>query len=127
MSRREHTAIPKQRDGCRQRNGDCSLASKRRRNGRREGKDCGNDGPWTPRKTKGRFSSAPTVRGNRKKRDFHIPTVPAGRGKVENEKHVSHFPACCLYVQNRKEPGGRFAPPSGSFFNENMLSSKDDA
>src|SRR5271156_6423077 len=83
--------------------------------------DRGNDGLWTPRKTESRFSSAPTVLGNRRLRDFHIPTVPARRAKVENEKHVSHFPACCLHIPDRKEPGGRFAPPSGSFFNEKML------
>src|SRR5216683_3459975 len=38
---------------------------------------CGNDGPWERRKTKSRFSSFPTALGNRKKRDFHIPTAPA--------------------------------------------------
>jgi hypothetical protein len=23
-----------------------------------------------------------------------------------------HFPACCLHIHDRKESGGRFAPPS---------------
>ena len=75
---------------------------------------CGNDGPWTPRKTKGRFPSAPTALGNRKQRDSHIPTAATRRGKVENEKHVSHFPACCFTVSNKNQKGGlaadRFAP-----------------
>jgi hypothetical protein len=73
----------------------------------------GNAGLWTPRKTKGGFSTAPT--GPWKSlRDSHIPTAPAGRGKVENQKQVSHFPTCCLYSQNEdseRRPGsGRFAP-----------------
>jgi hypothetical protein len=55
---------------------------------------------WTPRKTKSRFPSAPTVLGNRKRRDSHIPTAPR-RGTVENEEHVSHCSACCLYFANR--------------------------
>ena len=36
----------------------------------------GNDGRWKARKTKNRFSlPIPTARGNRKRRDFHVPTV----------------------------------------------------
>jgi len=41
-----------------------------------------------------------------------IPTFPQrrrGAGKVENEKHVSHFPACCLYIpktESERSPGG---------------------
>lgn len=31
-------------------------------------------------------------------RDSHIPTDSTGRGKVENEKHVSHFPAGCFFL-----------------------------
>jgi hypothetical protein len=57
-----------------------------------------------------------------------IPTFPQprrGAEKVENEKHVSHFPACCFSVFKNQKGGpaaDRFAPPSpGSFFNENML------
>ena len=43
---------------------------------------------------------------------FHRP----GRGQVENEKHVSHLPACCLYISKPNQKGGlapgRFAPVS---------------
>jgi hypothetical protein len=69
---------------------------------------CGNDAPWTRWKTKGRFPTAPTALGNRKRRDPHISTAAAKSGKVENEKHVSHFPAhCfCLFLRLRKEAGG---------------------
>ena len=37
--------------------------------------------------------------------DSHIPTAPAGRGKVENQKQVSHFPTCCFLIKTlfRKE------------------------
>ena len=81
---------------------------------------CGNDGPWTPRKTKGRFPSAPTALGNRQHRDSHIPTAATRRGKVENESHVSHFPACCFIVSKKNQKGGPAAvaslPPPGSFF-----------
>src|ERR1035438_5728584 len=69
----------------------------------RETDGCGNDGPWTPRKTKGRFSSAPTALGNRTQRDSHISTAPARRGKVENQKQVSHFPTCCLCYQKKSK------------------------
>ena len=27
---------------------------------------------------------------------FPIPTAPAGRGKVQNQMQVLHFPTCCL-------------------------------
>jgi hypothetical protein len=58
-------------------------------------------------------------------RDSHIPTAATRRGKVENEKHVSHFPACCFGVETeiRKETRRRIAtlPPSGSSFDWNML------
>ena len=70
-------------------------------------------GAWKTRKTKPRF---PFVSHSPWKslRDFHIPTAPARRGKVENQKQVSHFPTCCLYSQNQdseRRPGsGRFAP-----------------
>jgi len=59
------------------------------------------------------------------KRDSHIPTAPTRSGKVENEKHVSHFSARCLWVFNnlRKEAWPRVAslPRPGSFFDEKML------
>jgi len=73
-----------------------------------KGEGCGNAGPWTPRKTKSRFPSAPTVLGNRKRRDSHIPTAPK-RGTVENEKHVSHCSAGCFYTlqtESERRPGG---------------------
>lgn len=31
-------------------------------------------------------------------RDFHIPTVPNRRGKVENQLQVFHFPTRCFSV-----------------------------
>ncbi len=64
---------------------------------------------WTARKTNGRFPSLPTALGNRKRRDFHIPTAPARRGKVENQKQVFHFPTCCFSVSKpnpERRPGG---------------------
>jgi len=58
-------------------------------------------------------------------RDSHISTASAGRGKMENQKQVSHFPTCCFCSQNPIQKGGLAAvaplPPSGSFFNEKML------
>lgn len=52
-------------------------------------------------------------------RDSHISTAPTTRGKVENQKPVSHFPTrCCpLKTKTRKEAWRRIAslPPSGSF------------
>src|ERR1700680_1374341 len=75
-------------------------------------------------KPKPGFPSFPPALGNRCG-DSHIPTTPAPRGKVENQKQVSHFPTCCLVsqIQPRKEAWRRIAslPPSGSFFNEKML------
>src|SRR5208283_1475741 len=46
----------------------------------------GNDGPWTPRKTKRRFPSAPTALGNRKLRDSHIPTAATQQWKSGKPK-----------------------------------------
>src|SRR5260370_37936691 len=60
-------------------------------------------------KPKAGFPRASTVLGNRKPRDSHISTAAARRGKVENQKQVSHFPACCFFFpQNESErrPGG---------------------
>src|ERR1700694_3880172 len=60
-------------------------------------------------KPKAGFPRASTVLGNRKSRDSHIPTAAARRGKVENQKQVSHFPTCCFFFpQNKSErrPGG---------------------
>src|ERR1700683_2013038 len=81
-------------------------------------------GPWKTRKTKPRF---PFVSHGPWKslRDFHIPTAPARRRKVENRKQVSHFPTRCSLNQINQErrPLRRVAslPPSGSSFNEKML------
>src|SRR6267142_1659553 len=60
-------------------------------------------------KPKAGFPRASTVLGNRKSHDSHIPTAAARRGKVENQKQVSHFPTCCFFFpQNESErrPGG---------------------
>src|SRR5438874_6144214 len=55
-------------------------------------------------KPKAGFPRASTVLGNRKSRDSHIPTAAARRGKVENQKQVSHFPTCCFFFpQNKSE------------------------
>src|SRR4029453_4400374 len=84
-----------------------------------------NDGPWTRWKTKGRFPTAPTALGNRKQRNSHIPTAATTRGKVETERHVSHFPAHGFVFVSKTKKGGlaadRFAPAPGSFFDEKML------
>jgi hypothetical protein len=60
--------------------------------------------PWKTRKTKTRF---PFVFPSPWKslRDSHIPTARARRGKVENQKQVSHFSTYGLLSQNpfRKE------------------------
>src|SRR3984893_19577864 len=57
---------------------------------------------------KSRIPSTPPDLGNRKQRDPHISTAATRRGKVENEKHVSHFPTCCFFFPNESErrPGG---------------------
>src|ERR1700738_3742957 len=55
-------------------------------------------------KPKAGFPSFPTALGNRKRRDSHIPTAPARRGKVENQTQVSHFPACCFYFSRKGDP-----------------------
>jgi transposase InsO family protein len=116
------TAIRKQHGRCRKQNANCSRACARRK---RHEDGCGNDGPWTRWKTKGRFPTAPTALGNRKGRDSHIPTAATRSGKVENEKHVSHFPAHGLCLFSKTQKGGpaadRFAPAPGSFFDEKML------
>src|SRR5712664_620618 len=60
-------------------------------------------------KPKAGFPRASTGLGNRKPRDSHISIAAARRGKVENQKQVSHFPACCFFFpQNESErrPGG---------------------
>src|SRR5579859_6758534 len=86
-------------------------------------------GPWKTRKTKPRF---PFVFPSPWKslRDSHIPTAPARRGKVENQKQVSHFPTLLSSLSNpqnqtqerRPGAGSLRSRRSGSFFHEKMLS-----
>jgi hypothetical protein len=57
---------------------------------------------------------------------YAISTFPQSRRGAEKWKTKITFPtfplAVCMFKRkNRKEPGSRFAPPSGSFFNEKML------
>jgi hypothetical protein len=65
-------------------------------------------------KPKTGFPRASTVLGNRKSRDSHIPTAAARRGKVENQKQVSHFPTRYFFFPKTNQKGGlaadRFAP-----------------
>jgi hypothetical protein len=73
--------------------------------------DCGRRG-----KPKGRFSSAPTVLGNRKQRDFHIPTAPTSQWKSGKPKTgLPTFPLADMfflfYSKSKRRPeGGRSAP-----------------
>src|SRR5690349_6657762 len=69
-----------------------------------KGEGRGNAGLWPPRKTEGRFSTAPTALGNR----YAIPTFPPPRLGVEKWKTESRFPTFPLVVftletQFRKE------------------------
>jgi hypothetical protein len=70
-------------------------------------------GAWKTRKTKSGFSFV-SHSPWKSPGDFHIPTAPVKRGKVENQKQVSHFPTCGLLSQNQFRKGGlaadRFAP-----------------
>jgi hypothetical protein len=74
-------------------------------------------------KPKAGFPSLSTALGNR----VAIPTFPPSRRGVEKWKTKSRFPTFPLVVliQNQTQKGGlaadRFAPASGSFFNEKML------
>jgi hypothetical protein len=66
-------------------------------------------------KPKPGFPRCPQPFGNHTKRDSHIFHRPARRGKLENQKQVSHFPTCCLFLsQIQTKKGGlaadRFAP-----------------
>ena len=117
----------------------------------------GNDGRWKSRKTKVTFSGLPPALGNREC-DSHIPTaataaavflpcpttkngrgINGGRGKVEIERHASHFSTAPMACGARKESvwcashrpentprketpaADYFFLPPGSFFDENML------
>ena len=79
--------------------------------------DGGNTGCGRGGKPKGRFSTAPTALGNRKRRDSHIPPAATKQWKSGKPKsRLSTFPLLCfpLYISNQK--GGlaadRFAPAS---------------
>jgi hypothetical protein len=68
-------------------------------------------GAWKTRKTEPRF---PAVSHSPWKslRDFHIPTAPARRGKVENQNQVSHFPtrgSCTSKSTKKGDPWRRIA------------------
>jgi len=89
--------------------------------GKQRAQGGGNDGLWTRRKTKIRFPSAPTALGNRKKRDFHIPTAPTTKPveKWKSKSRISTFPPArfpsSLNTKKTKKGGleaGRFAPAS---------------
>ena len=68
----------------------------------------GNDGPWTPRKTNTRFSSAPTALGNR----CAIPPHSRSRddsGKWKAKRRLPTFPLLFLFLfptSNAKNKGG---------------------
>jgi hypothetical protein len=71
----------------------------------------GNAGLWTRRKTKGRFSSAPTSPWKSPKAGgSHIPTASTTKpdGKVEIQKQDFHFPTGTIAYFKPKErrPGG---------------------
>lgn len=78
-------------------------------------------------KPKGRFASAPTALGNRRRRDFHIPTAPTMRpdGKVEIQRQDFHFPTGSIpSLKNQRKEARRPVtsfPPPGSFWVEKML------
>jgi hypothetical protein len=86
----------------------------------RQAQGGGNDGLWTPRKTKSRFSSVPTALGNRTRRDFHIPTAPTTRPveKWKSKGRISTFPPARFLFSSKPKPkkggleAGRFAPAS---------------
>jgi len=76
---------------------------------------CGNDGLWTPRKTKGRFPTG--VHSPWKSQKAAIPTFPQLRRGAEKWKTKSRFPTFPLAVfssPKTNQKGGlaadRFAP-----------------
>src|SRR5580704_16625841 len=92
------------------------------------GEGRGNDGLWKERKTKNGFPSLPTALGNR----CAIPTFPPPQRRTQMEKwksksRIPTFPLHGFPLPNsfRKEAELRIAslPPSGSSFDEKMLSS----
>ena len=88
-----------QRHACRARHAGGQTEALRQssaRNGAHED-GCGNDGLWTPRKTKTRFPSAPTAFANR----YAIPTFPQPRRQWKSGKPKPAFPLfhchCCTH------------------------------
>ena len=78
-------------------------------------------GAWKTRKTKSRFSFV-SHSPWKSPGDFHIPTAPVKRGKVENQKQVSHFPTASISLSLKNKtarrvgfalrPRRRFSPAS---------------
>src|SRR5206468_6719380 len=67
--------------------------------------DRGNDGPWTPRKTKSRFS--PGAHSPWKSlRDSHIPTVATKQWKWKTKNRFSHFPLPRVGSSDQIQKGG---------------------
>src|SRR5207245_2556163 len=65
----------------------------------------GNDGPWTPRKTKSRFS--PGAHSPWKsRRDSHIPTVATKHWKWKTKNRFSHFPLPRVGSSDQIQKGG---------------------
>jgi hypothetical protein len=69
----------------RKRNENCSATLTMLSTGGQRDGDCGNDGPWTERKTKGRFSH-PAHSPRKPLRHSHIPTVTAAGPPSQQEK-----------------------------------------
>src|SRR5713226_4226912 len=57
---------------------------------------CGNAGPWKAWKTKLRFPTLSTALGNRKQRDFHIPTAPTTASSLSQQNQKTKPPARAL-------------------------------
>src|SRR5438093_10768742 len=67
--------------------------------------DRGNAGPWTPRKTKSRFS--PGAHSPWKSlRDSHIPTVATKQWKWKTKNRFSHFPLPRVGSSDQIQKGG---------------------
>src|SRR5436190_20272546 len=76
----------------------------------------GNDGLWTRRKTKGRFPSASTALGNRKRRDSHIPTAPTTKPveKWKSKSRISTFPPARFPLSQTNDKTKERRPGGGS-------------
>src|SRR5579863_4027535 len=91
------------------------------------GEGRGNDGLWKERKTKNGFPSLSTALGNR----CAIPTFPPPRRRTQMEKwkSKSRIPTFPLHgfpyqIHSERRPScvSHSLPPSGSSFDEKMLS-----